>query len=301
MCLPIGSMLLRSKILWMKHVVFWREPDGIIPRATGDWLTGRWDSRKVLRHCHNTWKTSTYARRCWSSRFWHSDWKSGLFPDFYRKYSKVRTFPGPGGQQLKIRTFPGNKDPWEPWRLYCTLYAVSRTVSYTNLPSIRRDFSSRYSQWRASADQSPCVINRGHPAASNPCTSCGVVQMQALHLDCYAAPTNTSQTVIQLRLWSEAFVDRWQQQWQCWCGNCLHSGTRHTPGYIDVMVCDRSVFYGEILIRSSSGSSVLARFAASLGKWFVCTQHWQAALLPLEHDQAWLKKSWPLVTRSGGH
>ena len=114
MCLPIGSMLLRSKILWMKHVVFWREPDGVIPRATGDWLTGRWDSRKVLRHCHNTWKTSTYARRCWSSRFWHSDWKSGLFPDFYRKYSKVRTFPGPGGQQLKIRTFPGNKDPWEP-------------------------------------------------------------------------------------------------------------------------------------------------------------------------------------------
>ena len=95
MCLPIGSMLLRSKILWMKHVVFWREPDGVIPRATGDWLTGRWDSRKVLRHCHNTWKTSTYARRCWSSRFWHSDWKSGLFPDFYRKYSKVRTFPGP--------------------------------------------------------------------------------------------------------------------------------------------------------------------------------------------------------------
>ena len=115
MCLPIGSMLLRSKILWMKHVVFWREPDGVIPRATGDWLTGRWDSGKVLRHCHNTWKTSTYARRCWSSRFWHSDWKSGLFPDFYRKYSKVRTFPGPGGQQLKIRTFPGNKDPWEPW------------------------------------------------------------------------------------------------------------------------------------------------------------------------------------------
>ena len=120
MCLPIGSMLLRSKILWMKHVVFWREPDGVIPRATGDWLTGRWDSRKVLRHCHNTWKTSTYARRCWSSRFWHSDWKSGLFPDFYRKYSKVRTFPGPGGQLLKIRTFPGNKDPWEPciWKLW---------------------------------------------------------------------------------------------------------------------------------------------------------------------------------------
>ena len=125
MCLPIGSMLLRTKILWMKHVVFWREPDGVIPRATGDWLTGRWDSRKVLRHCHNTWKTSTYARRCWSSRFWHSDWKSGLFPDFYRKYSKVRTFPGPGGQQLKIRTFPGNKDPWEP----CTCH---RTVQKQN-------------------------------------------------------------------------------------------------------------------------------------------------------------------------
>ena len=124
MCLPIGSMLLRSKILWMKHVVFWREPDGVIPRATGDWLTGRWDSRKVLRHCHNTWKTSTYARRCWSSRFWHSDWKSGLFPDFYRKYSKVRTFPGPGGQQLKIRTFPGNKDPWEP----CSLVAISGAI-----------------------------------------------------------------------------------------------------------------------------------------------------------------------------
>ena len=32
------------------------EPDGVIPCATGDWLTGRWDSRKVLRHCHNTWK-----------------------------------------------------------------------------------------------------------------------------------------------------------------------------------------------------------------------------------------------------
>ena len=46
MCLPIGSQLLRSKILWMKHVVFWREPDGVIPCATGDWLTGRWDSRK---------------------------------------------------------------------------------------------------------------------------------------------------------------------------------------------------------------------------------------------------------------
>ena len=57
MCLPIGSQLLRSKILWMKHVVFWREPDGVIPCATGDWLTGRWDSRKVLRHCHNTWKS----------------------------------------------------------------------------------------------------------------------------------------------------------------------------------------------------------------------------------------------------
>ena len=126
MCLPIGSMLLRSKILWMKHVVSWREPDGVIPRATGDRLTGRWDSRKVLRHCHNTWKTSTYARRCWSSRFWHSDWKSGLFPDFYRKYSKVRTFPGPGGQQLKIRTFPGNKDPWEPCVI---LHEFSRAAS----------------------------------------------------------------------------------------------------------------------------------------------------------------------------
>ena len=134
MCLPIGSMLLRSKILWMKHVVFWREPDGVIPRATGDWLTGRWDSRKVLRHCHNTWKTSTYARRCWSSRFWHSDWKSGLFPDFYRKYSKVRTFPGPGGQQLKIRTFPGNKDPWEPcqWHgalMFSLICALSKQLS----------------------------------------------------------------------------------------------------------------------------------------------------------------------------
>ena len=55
-------------------------------------------------------KTSTCARRCWSSRFWHSDWKSGLFPDFYRKYSKVRTFPGPGRPCFKISTFPGNKD-----------------------------------------------------------------------------------------------------------------------------------------------------------------------------------------------
>ena len=56
-CLPIGSQLLRSKILWMKHVVFWREPDGIIPRATGDWLTGRWDSRKVpYIIANNTWK-----------------------------------------------------------------------------------------------------------------------------------------------------------------------------------------------------------------------------------------------------
>ena len=34
----------------MKHVIFWREPDGVIPHGTGDWLTGRWDSRKVLRH-----------------------------------------------------------------------------------------------------------------------------------------------------------------------------------------------------------------------------------------------------------
>ena len=136
MCLPIGSMLLRSKILWMKHVVFWREPDGVIPRATGDWLTGRWDSRKVLRHCHNTWKTSTYARRCWSSRFWHSDWKSGLFPDFYRKYSKVRTFPGPGGQQLKIRTFPGNKDPWEPWyaRQHGMWNSLCRTSAWAIFP-----------------------------------------------------------------------------------------------------------------------------------------------------------------------
>ena len=49
-CAPIGSQLPRSKILWMKHVVFWREPDGVIPHGTGDWLTGRWDSRKVLRH-----------------------------------------------------------------------------------------------------------------------------------------------------------------------------------------------------------------------------------------------------------
>ena len=55
-------------------------------------------------------KTPTCARWCWSSRFWHSDWKSGLFPDFYRKYSKVRTFPGPGRPCFKISTFPGNKD-----------------------------------------------------------------------------------------------------------------------------------------------------------------------------------------------
>ena len=134
MCLPIGSMLLHSKILWMKHVVFWREPDGIMPRATGDWLTGRWDSRKVLRHCHNSWKTSTYARRCWSSRFWHSDWKSGLFPDFYRKYSKVRTFPGPGGQQLKIRTFPGNKDPWEPCCRKISPACVCSIIINSSLP-----------------------------------------------------------------------------------------------------------------------------------------------------------------------
>ena len=98
MCLPIGSQLLRSKILWMKHMVFWREPDG----------------EKFYVIATTLGKASTCARRCWSSRFCHSDWKSGLFPDFYRKYSKVRTFPGPGGQQLKIRTFPGNKDPWEP-------------------------------------------------------------------------------------------------------------------------------------------------------------------------------------------
>ena len=55
-------------------------------------------------------ETSTCTRRCWSSRCWHSDWKSGLFPDFYRKYSKVRTFPGPGRPCFKISTFPGNKD-----------------------------------------------------------------------------------------------------------------------------------------------------------------------------------------------
>ena len=55
-------------------------------------------------------KTSICARWCWSSRFWHSDWKLGLFPDFYRKYSKVRTFPGPGRPCFKISTFPGNKD-----------------------------------------------------------------------------------------------------------------------------------------------------------------------------------------------
>ena len=118
MCLPIGSQLLRSKILWMKHVVFWLEPDGVIPLANGDWLTGRWDSRKVLRHCHNTWKNLNLRKAMlisWSSRFWHSDWKSGLFPDFYRKYSKVRTFPGPGRPCFKLSTFPGNKDLWEPW------------------------------------------------------------------------------------------------------------------------------------------------------------------------------------------
>ena len=55
-CVPIGSQLLRSKILWMKHVVFWREPDAVIPHSTGDWLTGRWDSRQVLRHCHHLGK-----------------------------------------------------------------------------------------------------------------------------------------------------------------------------------------------------------------------------------------------------
>ena len=51
---PTGSCLCKSAT---RYVVFWREPNGVIPRATGDWLTGRWDSRKVLRHCHNTWKT----------------------------------------------------------------------------------------------------------------------------------------------------------------------------------------------------------------------------------------------------
>ena len=37
-------------------MIFWREPDAVIPHDTGDWLMGRWDSRKVLRHCHNTWE-----------------------------------------------------------------------------------------------------------------------------------------------------------------------------------------------------------------------------------------------------
>ena len=55
-CVPIGSQLLRSKILWMKHVVFLREPAAVIPHSTGDWLTGRWDSRQVLRHCHHLGK-----------------------------------------------------------------------------------------------------------------------------------------------------------------------------------------------------------------------------------------------------
>ena len=110
MCLPIGSQLLRSKILWMKHVLFWREPDGIIPRATGDWLTGRWDSRKVLRHCQQHLEKPQLAQDDVDHPGFDSDWKSGLFPDFYRKYSKVRTFPGPGRPCFKISTFPGNKD-----------------------------------------------------------------------------------------------------------------------------------------------------------------------------------------------
>ena len=159
MCLPIGSMLLRSKILWMKHVVFWREPDGVIPRATGDWLTGRWDSRKVLRHCHNTWKTSTYARRCWSSRFWHSDWKSGLFPDFYRKYSKLRTFPGPGGQQLKIRTFPGNKDPWEPWTLEKNLKNYN-CILQRNINAAKKNYyESKFNRYVSNIKQTWTTIN----------------------------------------------------------------------------------------------------------------------------------------------
>ena len=41
----------------MKHVIFWREPDAVIPHGTGDWLRGRCrDSRKVLSHCHHLGK-----------------------------------------------------------------------------------------------------------------------------------------------------------------------------------------------------------------------------------------------------
>ena len=92
MCLPIGSQLLRSKILWMKHVVFWREPDGVIPRATGDWLTGRWDSRKVLRHCHNTWKNLNLR-------------KTMLIIQVLTQRLKIRTFPGLLSKIFKSKDF----------------------------------------------------------------------------------------------------------------------------------------------------------------------------------------------------
>ena len=65
----IGSQLLRSKILWMKHMVFWREPAAVIPHGTGDWLTGRWDSRKVLRHCHHLGKTQPARDGVYRSSF----------------------------------------------------------------------------------------------------------------------------------------------------------------------------------------------------------------------------------------
>ena len=44
------------------NTYFGGNQDAVIPRGTGDWLTGRWDSRKVLRHCHTTWEKTRLAR-----------------------------------------------------------------------------------------------------------------------------------------------------------------------------------------------------------------------------------------------
>ena len=84
---PIGSQLLRSKILWMKHMVFWREPDAV-----------------------TTWEKHNQCEMVLIVRVLTHDWKQGLFPDFNGRYSKVSTFPGPGHPCFKLSTFPGNKD-----------------------------------------------------------------------------------------------------------------------------------------------------------------------------------------------
>ena len=104
MCLPIGSMLLRSKILWMKHVVFWREPDGVIPRATGDWLTGRWDSRKsstsLPQHLENLNLRKTMLIIQVSQRL-----KIRTFPGLLSKIFKSKDFSRAGRATIENKDF----------------------------------------------------------------------------------------------------------------------------------------------------------------------------------------------------